>query len=224
MPDVKFEVMQMPPKNTNSILASFGNDCVIFDAWGRADDWARFLSDSHLNLRAIYSTHGHYDHISAAAGLAERYDAPWHLNHRDLFMIPWGNAALARLGLPPIPEKHKQPLDLAHGVIEVFPGILMGVIETPGHSAGGVAFHFPGQHVLIIGDTLFQNSVGRYDLPGSDRNALMNSISRIYNMNFPDDTIVLHGHGADTTISVQKAENPYFKNHNEQSGNFPVPF
>jgi glyoxylase-like metal-dependent hydrolase (beta-lactamase superfamily II) len=207
---VKFEVIQMAPKFTNSILVSFGNECIIFDSWGDVSDWETVLENSKLKLRAIYCTHGHFDHISAAPSLTAKHNVPWYLNHRDINLIAWANEALSQFGLLPIPENYQQPLDLKHGVMEPWPGLMMGVMETPGHSSGGVVFHFPGQHLVIIGDTLFQETVGRYDLPGADKKALMQSVARIYDMHFPDDTIVLHGHGPDTTIGLLRMHNPFF--------------
>lgn len=201
----------MQPEFTNSILVSSGTDCVIFDAWGTADQWVAVLKDNNLNLRAIYSTHGHYDHISAAPAVAEKYNVPWYMNHRDLVLVPWNNALLVQMGLPKIPNDYKQPLDLTDGEIEILPGFVANVIETPGHSAGGVVLHFPEQKFLIIGDTLFQETIGRYDLPGADAMALFQSISKIYNLNLPDDTVVIHGHGPDTTIGWLKSNNGFFK-------------
>ena len=61
---VKFEVLHLPPENTISMLVSVERDAVIFDAWGRASDWENVLSERGLNLRAIYATHGHPDHIA----------------------------------------------------------------------------------------------------------------------------------------------------------------
>ena len=62
----KFELIQMPPQNTQSVIVRSGVVCVIFDPWGRAEDWENVLKERGLTLRAIYVTHGHPDHISAA--------------------------------------------------------------------------------------------------------------------------------------------------------------
>ena len=78
--DVKFEVLHMPPMNTNSVLVTMGVDAVIFDAWGRAADWQSLLQQRNLNLRAIYATHVHPDHISAAPALAREMDVDWFLH------------------------------------------------------------------------------------------------------------------------------------------------
>ena len=201
----------MQPEFSNSILLIRGSDCVIFDAWGRASDWAEIIAKRGLNLCAIYSTHGHYDHISAAPELAQKFNIDWYLNHRDLFLIPWANAALDHFGLPSISDDYKRPIDLPAGDLDVLQGHVATIIESPGHSSGGVIFHFKDEKVLIIGDTLFQDTVGRYDLPGADVNELLGSISKIYNMNLSDDTVVIHGHGPNTTIGWLKQNNRHFK-------------
>lgn len=206
-----FEVLHMPPENTNSLLVTSGDDAVIFDAWGRADAWEKLLESRGLRLRAIYSTHGHGDHISAAPELAEKYNVPWYLNSEDNVLISWSDGLLEYFGLPKLDGNYRAPTDIDSGNIEILPNIYMDVIETPGHSAGGVSYYFPDFGVLVTGDTLFRDSCGRYDLPGGDMNALMQSISKIYQMNLPDETYVVHGHGVDSTIGLLKKENPYFK-------------
>lgn len=207
----KFEVLHMPPENTNSVLVSVGGDAVIFDAWGNAIDWEKLLETRGLRLRAIYSTHGHGDHISAAPTLAEKYDVPWYMNSEDNVLIGWSNGLLKYFGLPLIEGNYRQPTDIEAGVIEVLPGIDVEIIETPGHTPGGVAYYFPDFGILLTGDTLFRDSIGRYDLPGGDVNALLQSVAKLYEMNFPDETFVVHGHGVDSTIGVLKKENSYFK-------------
>lgn len=206
-----FEVLHMPPENTNSLLVTSSGDAVIFDAWGRADAWEKLLESRGLRLRAIYSTHGHGDHISAAPELAEKYNVPWYLNSEDNVLISWSDGLLEYFGLPKLDGNYRAPTDIDSGNIEILPNIYMDVIETPGHSAGGVSYYFPDFGVLVTGDTLFRDSCGRYDLPGGDMNALMQSISKIYQMNLPDETYVVHGHGVDSTIGLLKKENPYFK-------------
>lgn len=208
---VKVEVLQMQPKNTNSILVSIGKDCIIFDSWGKAGDWVNVLKDRGFNLRAIYSTHGHVDHVSAAPELAQKFNVPWYVNHRDIDLILPGNPLLEYFELPIIPEDYKRPNDLRAGTVSLFPRVDATVVECPGHSAGGVAFYLKEQNLLLIGDTLFQDSIGRYDFPGGNNVELFESISNIYNMDLPDDTVVIHGHGMETTIGWLKENNPYFK-------------
>jgi glyoxylase-like metal-dependent hydrolase (beta-lactamase superfamily II) len=206
----KFELIQMPPKNTQSVIVSVGLDCVVFDPWGRADDWVNALNERGLKLRAIYVTHGHPDHISAAPKLAQMFAVPWYLHNADFRLVGWGNDLLDYFGLPPITIGDVRPTSLELTRTEILPNMFMEIIETPGHTPGGVAYHFPDEQVIIIGDTLFQDSVGRYDLPGGDKNMLMKSILNLYNLQLPDETEVIHGHGMATTVEWLIKNNPYF--------------
>lgn len=206
----KFELFQMSPTNTQSVLVTGGGDCVIFDPWGRADDWIRILDSRGLNLRAIYATHGHPDHIACAPALASHYGVPWFLHSGDFRLVGWGNDLLTYFGLPQISVEDARPTPLDLVRTEILSGLFMDIIETPGHTPGGVAYHFPDEKVLLIGDTLFQSGIGRYDLPGGDKNMLLQSVANIYNMKLPGDTAVVHGHGMDTTIDWLHKNNPYF--------------
>ena len=176
----KFELIQMPPQNTQSVIVRSGVDCIIFDPWGRAEDWENVLKERGLTLRAIYVTHGHPDHISAAPKLAQMFNVPWFLHSADFRLVGWGNDLLEYFGLPPITIGDVRPTALELTRTEILPNMFMEIIETPGHTPGGVAYYFPDEQVIIIGDTLFQESVGRYDLPGGDRNMLFKSIANLY--------------------------------------------
>lgn len=208
--DVKFEILRMQPENTNSVLVTVGTDAVIIDAWGRADDWDKLLSQRGLNLRAIYTTHGHSDHISAAPDLATRFNIPWYMNHADIDLVLWGNALLDFFEMPHIAPDFKRPENLPAGEYEILPGVWMHAIAAPGHSAGGMMFWFPDYEILISGDTLFHDGVGRTDFPTGDSGALRKSIYSIADMNLPDQTYVVHGHGIDSTIGWLKTNHPYF--------------
>ena len=207
---IKFEVLRLQPENTNSVLVSNGVDAVIFDAWGRASDWKQVLSKRGLNLQAIYSTHGHPDHISAAPGLADDMGVDWFLNSADDYLILSGNGLLDYFKLPRIMGNYKKPKNISVGSVEILPGVTMDIFESPGHTPGGLMFYFPQYKVLLVGDTLFQDSVGRYDLPGGNEKDLFKSIHKLYDMNLDEDVYVVHGHGVETTIGWLKKNNPFF--------------
>jgi len=209
--DVKFEVLHLPPMNTNSLLVSVGTDAVIFDAWGKAADWEKVLLERGLKLWAIYSTHGHPDHISAAPSLAKAFNVDWFLNAEDNYLIGWGNELLDMFGIPHIHENYKRPLNLSCGKIEVLPDVDMEVMASPGHTPGGLMFYFPKYKILLTGDTLFAESFGRYDFPGGNAEQLQQSIRNLYNKNLDDGTYVVHGHGMDTTIEWLKKHNQFFR-------------
>ena len=209
--EIKFEVLHLPPTNTNSVLVTNGTDAVIFDPWGRADDWIQILQDRGLELRAIYITHGHPDHISAAPVLAQKFGIDWFLNAADNELIAGANDFLDMFDLPHIPDDYKKPKDLSIGTIEILPNTKMEIIASAGHSRGGLMFYFPDYNVLIVGDTLFQESYGRTDFHGGSDREIQESIHRLYDMNLDDDTYVIHGHGMETTIGWLKQNNPFFK-------------
>lgn len=209
--DVKFEVLHMPPMNTNSLLVSRGTDAVVFDAWGNAADWERVLLERGLKLRAIYSTHGHPDHISAAPRLARAFNIDWYLNANDQYLIGWGNEMLDMFGIPHVHNTDKKPIHISAGTIEILPDVKMEIMESPGHTPGGLMFYFPQYQILMTGDTLFADGYGRFDFPGGDENQLMQSIHNLCEMNLNDGVYVVHGHGMDTTIEWLKKHNQFFK-------------
>ena len=209
--EVKFEVLHLPPTNTNSLLVSAGADAVIFDAWGRATDWEKILLERGLKLRAIYATHGHPDHISAAPALAKAFNVDWFLSDKDNYLIGWGNEILDMFGIPHIHTGFKKPISISSGSIEILPDLDMEILESSGHTPGGLMFYFPEYKILLTGDTLFAESFGRYDFPGGNEKQIFESIHKLYEMNLDDETYVVHGHGMDTTIGWLKKNNPFFK-------------
>ena len=190
----------MEPKFTNSVLVTSGADAVIFDAWGRGDAWEKLLNTRKLNLRAIYATHGHSDHISAAPELAKIYNVPWFLNSADVPLILWGNQILDFWELPRIADDFVRPHDLRAGKTKILGDMDMEIIAAPGHSAGCVMFYFPEYKILLSGDTIFRDGVGRVDLPGGNADELKKTISELVARNLPDNTYVVHGHGADSMM------------------------
>ena len=88
-------------------------------------------------------------------------------------------------------------------------GLEVEIIETPGHTPGGVCYYFPKDKLLLSGDTLFAGSVGRTDLPGGDMATLMDSLQKLTAL--PDDTLVIPGHGMHTRIALEKSGNPFLQ-------------
>ncbi|MCL1785809.1 MAG: MBL fold metallo-hydrolase [Alphaproteobacteria bacterium] len=197
------EIIRMSPSNTNSILIDNGTDAAIFDPWGSASDWEKLLAERGLDLRAIYVTHGHYDHMSAIP----KMNAKWFMNHADLPIIKWSNPFLFMYGYGAIDAKKNPPIDLAPGKIEILPGLSTEIIHTPGHSAGSVCFYFPEQKTVLTGDTLFYDTIGRTDLPGGSGQAMKESLDILRARNFPDDTTVIPGHGKMGKMSAVKNDN-----------------
>lgn len=207
--NVKFEILRMPPENTNSVLVSRDSNCVVFDPWGNFADWKKLFDARNIRPVAIYATHGHPDHISAAARIARQYNIPWFLGTDDFHLIGWGRQILDLFGIEQM-DTSLPPTPMPNGEITILDCINMTIIKTPGHSAGGVSFWFPDYKILLTGDTLFYDGFGRYDLPGGDAGTLKQSIANLYSMNMAPDTYIVHGHGPDSTIEKLKQHNPYF--------------
>ncbi|HUU28665.1 MAG TPA: MBL fold metallo-hydrolase, partial [archaeon] len=158
-----------------------------------------------LDVRYILNTHGHGDHIGANREIKEAYGAPLLIHQADALMLtdPELNISAA-FGIPvtsPAADRYLLP-----GEKVSFGSLGLEVLWTPGHTPGGVSFY--GAGVVFTGDTLFCGSIGRYDLPGGNESLLVGSIKEKLH-NLPHETLVLPGHGQNTTIGVEKNCNPF---------------
>jgi hydroxyacylglutathione hydrolase len=162
---------------------------------------------ARFEIRRIFLTHGHPDHVAGAAEARVRTGAPASLHAADEAWIVAFPQIAARYGFdpadaPPIDGRHK------HGDTFLVGEQRAIVIHTPGHSAGSCCLHFPDAGVLFTGDTLFAGSVGRTDLPGGDLEALIRSIrDRIFPLG---DAVRFHpGHGSGGVLGEERRLNPF---------------
>ena len=193
-----------------SILSENGKALVV-DPGQEADRIVGMLSERNLDPVAVLLTHAHFDHIGAVPGLLKAFpDLPVYIHEKDLPVIthpinqfPPEYPAMAR---------HKNFTALPATNPLLIPPFELQVIETPGHTPGGVCYYFPTaepQPLLLSGDTLFASSIGRTDLPGGDMATLMDSLKKLTAL--PDDTLVVPGHGSQTTIAAEKRGNPFLR-------------
>ncbi len=184
---------------------------IIIDPAGSEEHLASTLLDLDLELLAIVNTHGHPDHTCGNEKM-KRLTGAQVLMHKaddELFREPGIVAMFRAWGFEPAP-----PADgyLDDGQILQVGNLSFEIIHTPGHSPGSVCIY--GHGILVTGDSLFIDAVGRTDLPGGDYNVLMRSLkTRI--LPLPDETIVLPGHDygpkPTDTLGGQKKTNPYLK-------------
>ena len=162
------------------------------------------LAKKGLEPAAILLTHGHFDHIGGVPGLLEKFPAlPVYVHEKDrqMFGHPLNQ-------LPPEYTSFEKPRNLA--TLDNLEGLEgLEILETPGHTPGGVCYYFPKDKLLLSGDTLFAGSVGRTDLPGGDMATLMDSLKKLTAL--PDDTLVIPGHGMHTRIALEKSGNPFLQ-------------
>ncbi len=178
----------------------------IVDAGGDAPGLLALAASHDLTLTHILQTHAHVDHVGALAEVRAQLDAPIYLHPLE---FPLYDAAPQQGMMFGIPIAPLPPVDheLAHDQIVSVGDLRARVILAPGHSPGSVMFHFEEQGVLLGGDVLFQGSIGRVDLPGSDPQAMRRSLAAIKDL--PPATRVLPGHGPETTIARELATNPF---------------
>lgn len=189
-------------ENTYLLVAEDGRGVIV----DPGDEPGRILAEVQrvgLKPEAILLTHAHFDHVGAVAPLVEALRLPVYLHPADLPLYRSAALSAARWGLS-IPQPPEPIEPLAEGQTLDF-GLGLEVLFLPGHAPGHVGFYRPGH--LVSGDVLFRGGIGRYDLPGSDPQALFASLQRITRL--PPETVVYPGHGPTTTLAEELAGNPY---------------
>lgn len=180
---------------------------IVVDPGGDARRILAFLQEHNLQLVSIVHTHGHLDHILAAGELKEATGAEIKIHEGDRFLWETVEQQCQAFGVPyrplPAPDgwlKDDEALACCGGV----------AMHTPGHTPGSTCFWFGEQKLLLAGDTLFFRSVGRTDFPGGDFQQIVSSIrDRLYTLD--EDTLVVTGHGQNTTIGEELRENPFVR-------------
>ncbi|MGD2105535.1 MAG: MBL fold metallo-hydrolase [Anaerolineae bacterium] len=179
---------------------------VVIDPGGEGRRLAREIKDSGLDIGYVLITHAHFDHIGGIADVIEATGAQLAIHPSERPALEsGGNASMFGLRTKPSPPPD---LDLSKGQIITVGTVSFEVLLTPGHSPGGVSFYEAHEGVAFVGDVLFSNGVGRTDLRGGDRNALMRSIKEVL-FALPGNTVVYPGHGPKTTIERERQSNPW---------------
>ncbi len=199
-------VLGMAQTNTYFVYREGNDTCVVFDPADKGKYLFEKFSENGFKPEAILLTHGHFDHIWGVEELKELSGAEVYASEdeEDLLSDARKNVS-ASCGRPCTIKadhylKENEELEIADMKIRC--------IKTPGHTPGGMCFYIEEAGFLIAGDTLFCESVGRTDLPGGSMGTLIRSIEDKI-LTLPDDTKVYPGHGDPTSVSNERAYNPF---------------
>lgn len=195
-----------------------GEECLIIDPGQDAEAGiAELIERYRLRPAAVLLTHGHIDHVWSVAPVCGARGIPAYIHPADRALL---SDPAKGLGLGPFQElfgglQFTEPddvLELADGMTLELAGVPLTVDHAPGHTPGSLTFRLPAlaaePGTLFTGDLLFAGSIGRVDLPGGDYATICESLARVC-LPLPDETVVLSGHGPQTTIGTERAGNPY---------------
>ncbi|MEM1328054.1 MAG: MBL fold metallo-hydrolase [Bacteroidota bacterium] len=186
-------------------------ECVIIDP-GCSNAFeqqklTKFIEDSQLQPVRLLNTHCHIDHVLGNAFIAEKYDLELEIHQGELPVLAATPQIAMMYGVNYTPSPQPTAFLAAGDVVE-FGDTKLNILFTPGHSPASVSFYCEAEKWVIGGDVLFQNSIGRTDLPGGNMATLLQSIrTKLFPLG--DDVVVYSGHGNPTTIGQEKVNNPF---------------
>ena len=207
MDDLILAVLPLGLFQTNCYLVGCPqtHHAMVLDPGGDVAPIMARAQESGLSITLIVNTHGHYDHIVGNAALVRATQAPLLIHELDapLLYAPQYDLSIL-LGLRREPCR---PDRLLHDGDTIALGTLsFQVLHTPGHTPGGICLL--GHGVLFSGDTLFNQGIGRTDLPGGDMETLMHSLEEVV-LPLDEELVVYPGHGPRTTVGYEKKYNPF---------------
>lgn len=191
---------------TNCYILQSGSEALIIDPGDEPERILTFLKDIHVTPKMIVSTHGHFDHVLGIADVRSKTHAKFAIHKDDLPLLDSFESSVRHvLGRDP-PKPPRPDMFVKDGDVLDFGDETVRVLHTPGHSPGSISL--AGNGIVVTGDALFNQNIGRTDLPGGDFDTLIRSIKqRLFKLK--DETIVYPGHGPETTIGDEKLANPF---------------
>ena len=215
---MKIDIFTFNPVLENTyVLSDDTNECVIIDpgCYGSREEQilSNFISSKNLTPVGCWLTHCHFDHMWGCGFVYQTYGLKPRFHVDDLLTFEDTPSRLPMFGFPKIPLPPKgeyiKASNQESGKLK-FGNTELEVLFTPGHARGHISFFHSESKQAIVGDVIFQGSIGRTDLPGGDLNMLMRSIhDKILPLG--DDVLLFPGHGPSTNIITEKKLNPYLR-------------
>ncbi len=212
---LSYQVIPVTPYQQNCTL--FWNPDTkkgaVVDPGGDLDVIREQLAQNAIMLEKILCTHGHLDHVGGVAELAKEMSLPIIGPHKDdMFWIEQLASQAQILGFAPC-EAFEADQWLEHGDEVEAAGVIFKVLHCPGHTPGHVVFFQPDDKIALVGDVLFQGSIGRTDFPRGNHEQLVNAIK---NNLWPlgDDVQFVPGHGPTSTFGHERKTNPFVADEN----------
>jgi hydroxyacylglutathione hydrolase len=191
---------------TNCYILQSGAEAIIVDPGDEPERILRFIKDINTTPTRIVATHTHFDHVLGVDEIRKTMKVPFLIHRDDLPMLQSMQSRVRQFMGFEVPPPPKVDGYVNDGDSLKVGDETMRVLLTPGHSPGSISLS--GDGFVLTGDALFNQSIGRTDLPGGDPEALIRSIrDRLFTLD--DETIVYPGHGPETTIGDEKLANPF---------------
>jgi len=203
---MRIQTFALGPLQTNCHVLAKDGLAVAVDPGGDPAPILEYLRAHGLTLTHILNTHLHFDHTYGNMALAEATGAPILCAKEDLFLLEDELGRGGVFGLPPVSAYDYATIEPGE---HEFAGLQCRVYRTPGHSPGSLTFYFPEAGAACVGDLIFFRSVGRTDFPGGDIETLKRSVREVV-FGLPPETLLLSGHGPETTVVDESNHNPFF--------------
>lgn len=193
------------------VLFDETKECVIIDPGcyekEEQQELVSFIESNKLVVKKLINTHCHIDHVLGNAFVKRKFSVQLYVHPIEEAMLRAVKSYASNYGFHQYEDSTPDAFLTENDTVD-FGNQTLKILFVPGHSPGHIAFYDVAGKILIGGDVLFENSIGRSDLPGGNFNTLINSIHEKF-FTLPDDVTVYCGHGEETSIGFEKRTNPF---------------